>query len=180
MRIHATDCAVKALRAAKHLEHDRPPTEALVVSLLSQRGTAAERLLAQCDLAPQDVLRQFESPRTMRSISRNEDDDFWRSAIAAALEEARRYGPEKAWMDTAHLLIGLAEQRESLTAMALLSAGVDIETIRDASRQTLTVHALALPSPPGRWESLATSLGLAPIRRPTELLSTVGGTGPSM
>lgn len=174
MRIHATDCASCALLTAKHLEPFLPPTEALAVALLSQRDTAAERLLAECGLAAQDVHSRFQRLCAPHFVSSNEEEASWRTAIAAALDEANQYGPEKAWMDTAHLLVGLVIQRGSLAAKMLQAAGVDVAAVRDASRKIPTIHAVTVPASPSKWESLAASFGLRPFRRATELLSAVG------
>lgn len=178
-KIYLTDCAHASMVVSDCLlgyvlpaEALLLPTEALLLGLLTLRGTAIERLLQNCDINAVQILANRQAVHSSNDFSIIEEKKLLNVAVEVAMSEVTKESVQSRWIDTAHLLVALTEQKKSYAAILLNTMGLDSSVLHEISSNNPEIHALSSPNPNNKWDNLYLSLGFPPKNRASEVILT--------
>jgi hypothetical protein len=154
----ATDFAAAAGGLAFKFAKYMPASEAWLVAVLSQLWSASDRLLSHCGYSASSIMLARREVGLGASYDKEREGKSFHAAMMAA---AREVAPSKyvaigngMWMDTAHILVGLALQEGCLATGLFHLAHIDTKLLTDASRNAQGIHELLFyRQPQPGWRS---------------------------
>src|SRR5581483_9997524 len=125
-------------------------------ALVQQREGVVGPILAKLGARPEVILRQLEAELaripTVRGAGQQYLGDRLRQAVVRAQAEAERLRDE--YVSTEHLLIGLAQDRDSGAGRVLAASGVSPEGIYRALVEVRGTQRVTDPNPEEKYQAL--------------------------
>jgi len=130
---------MRAQEEAQKMRHNYIGTEHLLLGMLAEEKSVANKALRKLGAEPEQVHRlveRFTSNRRRSPLGGKPTlTPRTRKVLEAAVDEARRMGHH--YIDTGHLLLGLVQQDEGVAVDILRDMGISLEQVRQETARMM-------------------------------------------